>query len=309
LIENKQSKCVGLVIPTLNAGGSWTASLTEVGRQSLTPGRVLVIDSESTDRTVEIAESAGFEVKRIERSQFNHGGTRQWAVEYLSDCEIILFLTQDAIPASADAFAEIVRCFDDPGVAMAYGRQLPRAGATSIESHSREFNYGPVSVKKDERAAKSLGSKVFFCSNSFAAYRRPVLLLLGGFRRDLILGEDMEFAARAIEAGHANMYCATARVYHSHDYTVGQVLRRYFDIGTFDEKNAWMRKLFGSHGGEGVRFVGSELRYVASRSPREVPRSLLQITAKLIGYRLGRIERLIPKAVKRRLSMFPGFWK
>lgn len=308
LIEKKQSKRVGLVIPTLNAGKNWTASLAEVERQSLTPGRVLIIDSESTDRTVEIAESAGFEVKRIGRSQFNHGGTRQWAVEYLSDCEIILFLTQDAIPASSDAFAEIVGCFDDPEVAVAYGRQLPHSGATPMESHSREFNYGSVSVKKDAKAAASLGAKVFFCSNSFAAYRRSVLLALGGFRRDLILGEDMEFAARAIKAGYANMYCATARVFHSHDYSLRQVFRRYFDIGVFDEKNAWMHELFGSHGGEGARFVTSELRYVALRSPLEIPRSLLQTAAKFLGYRLGRIERLLPRIVKRKLSMLPGYW-
>jgi GT2 family glycosyltransferase len=308
LIEKEQSKRVGLVIPTLNAGKRWMATLSAVEGQSLVPGRNLIIDSESTDQTAGIAESAGFEVKTIRRSQFNHGGTRQWAAEYLSECEIILFLTQDAIPVSSNAFAEIVACFDDPTVAVAYGRQLPHQGATPIESHSRIFNYGPESVKKDSAAAKSLGPKVFFCSNSFSAYRRSTLLDLGGFRQDLILGEDMEFAARAIKAGYANMYCATACVFHSHDYTVWQVLQRYFDIGVFDETNAWMRELFGSHSGEGARFVTSELRYVASRSPFELPRSLLHTAAKVAGYRLGRIERLMPRVIKRRLSMLPAYW-
>jgi rhamnosyltransferase len=282
--------------------------LEAINAQSVKPCRLLVIDSASTDETPSLAQDAGFEVVRIERSQFNHGGTRQWAVEYLNDCEIILFVTQDAIPASSDTFAEIIKCFDDPAVAVAYGRQLPHSGATPIESHSREFNYGAVSIKKDALAATGMGAKVFFCSNSFAAYRRSVLIALGGFRRDLILGEDMEFAARAIKAGYANMYCATARVFHSHDYTLRQVLRRYFDIGVFDAKNAWMQELFGSHGGEGARFVTSELRYVALRSPLEIPRSLLQSAAKLLGYRLGRIERLMPRIVKRNLSMFPAFW-
>jgi GT2 family glycosyltransferase len=308
LTEKERPKRIGLVIPTLNAGERWVASLSAVEGQSLVPERILIIDSESTDQTVRTAESAGFEVKTIQRSQFNHGGTRQWAAEYLGGCEIILFLTQDAIPVSSNAFAEIVACFDDPKVAVAYGRQLPHQGATSIESHSRIFNYGPESIKKDSSAIERLGAKVFFCSNSFAAYRRTALLELGGFRPDLILGEDMEFAARAIRAGYANMYCATACVFHSHDYSVWQVLRRYFDIGVFDGRNAWMREVFGSHGSEGARFVTSELRYVASRSPIEIPKSLLQTAAKLLGYRLGRVERLMPRIVKRRLSMLPIFW-
>jgi rhamnosyltransferase len=308
LREKEQSKRIGLVIPTLNAGESWIASLNAVETQSLVPNRILIIDSESTDQTARIAESTGFEVKTIRRSEFNHGRTRQRAAEYLSECEIILFLTQDAIPVSSNAFAEIVACFDDPIVAVAYGRQLPHPGATPIESHSRIFNYGLESVKKDSTTVGRLGAKVFFCSNSFAAYRRSTLLELGGFRPDLILGEDMEFAARAIRAGYANMYCASACVFHSHDYSVLQVLRRYFDIGVFDGRNAWMRDFFGSHSSEGARFVTSELRFVASKSLIEIPRSLLHTAAKLLGYRLGRVERLMPRMVKRRLSMLPAFW-
>ncbi len=309
-MSNKRSiERVGLAIPTLNAGGRWSECLSAIASQSLTPQRLLVIDSASTDGTVDLARSAGFEVVRIERSEFNHGGTRQWAADYLSDCEIVVFLTQDAILAGADALAEIARCFDDPTVAVAYGRQLPHAGATPIESHARVYNYGAQTVRKDSSAAAQLGTKVFFCSNSFAAYRRSTLLQLGGFRRDLILGEDMELAARAIKAGYANVYCATAPVFHSHDYTAAEVFERYFDIGVFDEKNAWMREDYGSHAGEGLRFIASEIQYLAARASSQLPRALLQTAAKLIGYRLGRVERLFPRAIKRRISMQPGYWK
>jgi rhamnosyltransferase len=269
---------------------------------------LLNIDSASTDQTTALAQSAGFEVMRIQRSQFNHGGTRQWAAEYLSDCRVIVFLTQDAIPATCNALAEIVRCFDDPTVAVAYGRQLPHKGATPIESHARLFNYGERSLKKDAAAVRQMGTKVFFCSNSFAAYSRSILLALGGFRRDLILGEDMEFAARAIKAGYANVYCTDAQVYHSHDYTVTQTVERYFDIGVFDRRNSWMREQFGSHTGEGLRFILSELRYLANHAPSQIPRAVCQSAAKLLGYRLGRFERLLPIGLKRRLSMLPSYW-
>src|SRR6267154_577784 len=101
---------VGLVIPTLNAGDRWIECLASVRAQSLTPQRLLVVDSVSTDQSVVLAKEAGFEIVRIDRSEFNHGGTRQWAVEYLSDCEMVIFLTQDAILASTESISEIVRC-------------------------------------------------------------------------------------------------------------------------------------------------------------------------------------------------------
>jgi rhamnosyltransferase len=309
LINTEKVLKVGLVIPTLNAGARWILCLDAIKSQSMQPQRLLVVDSESIDRTTAIAHSAGFEIVRITRSQFNHGGTRQWAVEYLSDCNIIVFLTQDAIAAARDTLAEIVHCFDDPTVAVAYGRQLPHLGATPIESHARIFNYGPQTLKKNTAAAKHLGTKAFFCSNSFAAYSRSILLDLGGFRRDLILGEDMEFAARAIKAGYSNVYCATAPVYHSHDYTLAQIVERYFDLGVFDEKNPWMREQFGSHRGEGLRFIASELRYLAMNAPLEIPRALIQTAGKLVGYRLGRLESLLPMVLKRKLSMLPSYWR
>jgi len=308
-MKSVTSSRVGLVIPTYNAGIHWSDCLQRVRDQSLRPDRLLDIDSGSTDRTTALAESAGFEIIPIVQSEFNHGGTRQWAVEYLRDCDIIVFLTQDAILADSTSLAEIVRCFEDPTVVVAYGRQLPRAGATPIEAHARLFNYSGQSQKKDASAAQALKSKAFFCSNSFAAYRRSALIDLGGFRRDLILGEDMEFAARAILAGHANLYCATAPVFHSHDYTIGQIVARYFDIGVFDRRNPWMRERFGSHKGEGLRFIRSELRYLGRHAPLQIPRAVLQTCAKLAGYRLGRLERVLPTAMKQKLSMLPSYWR
>jgi rhamnosyltransferase len=299
---------VGLAIPTLNAGSRWADCLGSINRQSFLPQRLLVLDSESTDETASLAKSAGFEVLRIERSQFNHGGTRQQAVEHLSDCEIVIFLTQDAILADEGSFAQIVSCFDDPRVALAYGRQVPHVGATAIESHARVFNYGAQSLEKNAQSIAQFGTKVFFCSNSFAAYRRKLLMDLGGFRRDLILGEDMDLAARAISAGYTNRYCAGAVVYHSHDYTIEQTLSRYFDIGVFDASNAWLREQFGSHSGEGRRFVISELRYLAKRAPAMIPIAVLQTAAKFIGYKLGRSERLLPISLKKKMSTMPAYW-
>lgn len=298
----------GIVIPTLNAGKFWPACLAAIGSQSEKPHRRLVIDSSSTDETTQLALEAGFEVVVIARSDFNHGRTRQWAADYLSDCDIIVYLTQDAILAEGATLAEIVRCFDDPAVALAYGRQIPHLNATAIEVHARIFNYGEQTLKKNRELAEQLGSKLFFCSNSFAAYRRSILLELGGFKSDLILGEDMEFAARAIAAGYTSVYCASAPVFHSHDYSFWQVFARYFDIGVFDAAHSWMREQFGSHSGEGMRYIASELSYLGRHAPLQIPRAMFQVLAKLTGYRFGRWQRILPRSIKRKISMMPSYW-
>jgi rhamnosyltransferase len=300
---------VGLVVPTLNAGARWESCLGAILQQSLKPHRRLVIDSTSSDQTADQARCSGLEVIQIPRKDFSHGGTRQWAVEYLSDCDVVIFLTQDAILATADSLKELVGCFEDSDVAVAYGRQLPHQGATAIEAHARIFNYGGQSLRKNLATVPTMGAKVYFCSNSFAAYRRSILMALGGFRRDLILGEDAEYAARAIKAGHSNAYCATAVAYHSHNYNVWEIFWRYFDTGVFHARCPWMREEFGSYGGEGVRFVKSELRYLAAHAPLQIPRALLHTAAKYVGYKLGRQEKIIPNGLKAWLSMTPGYWQ
>lgn len=300
---------IGVVVPTLNAGELGRACFAAVAEQSCSVRRRLVIDSASTDTTVAQARDAGFEVMSIARADFNHGGTRQFAAEILADCDIIVFLTQDAVLVNRDALAELVGCFDAPRVALAYGRQLPHKEATPIEAHARIFSYGSETQINDLAAIPRRGAKAFFCSNSFAAYRRSILFELGGFRRDLILGEDAEFAARAIKAGYVSVYCATAQVRHSHNYTISEIFWRYFDTGVFHARNPWMREEFGSYGGEGIRFVLSELQFLAKRAPLQIPRALAQTLAKITGYQLGRREKIIPKRFKPWLSMTPGYWR
>jgi rhamnosyltransferase len=100
---------VGVVVPTLNAGVRWQACLAAIAEQSCPVRRRLVIESASTDSTVAQARAAGFDIIEIKRADFSHGGTRQLAVDTLQDWEIVVFLTQDAVMANAEALAELVR--------------------------------------------------------------------------------------------------------------------------------------------------------------------------------------------------------
>jgi rhamnosyltransferase len=282
--------------------------VTALKAQTLRPSRFLVIDSGSSDDTVARFSDAGAQIHSIPPSEFDHGGTRQLAVDMLPDAEFVIFLTQDAVPAHPEAFANLVRAFDAARAGIAFGRQLPAPGAKPIAAHARLFNYPGESYVRSLSDARRYGVKTSFCSNSFAAYRRAALMEAGGFRSGLILSEDSVAAAAILAAGWTLRYVADARVYHSHDYTSTQEFRRYFDIGVLHATADGLVERFGGPEGEGRRFVISELSYLLRNGPAFIPLALVRTVSKYVAYRLGHIERHLPQGLKRRISMNSRYW-
>ena len=303
-----QTTTVAVVIPTLNAAKMWPEFHRALAAQSLRTKRILVVDSSSVDGTPELVRAAGYEVISIPRANFNHGGTRQLAVDLLEDVEAIVFLTQDAVLANSESLLKLVASLKDRQVGAAYGRQLPRPGATPIEAHARLFNYPPAPQVRDLSSRNHLGFKSVFISNSFAAYRRDALVSVGGFPDDVIFGEDTITAAKLLKSGWKIAYVADSAAHHSHSYTCSQEFKRYFDIGVLHSREPWLLHEFGQAGSEGRRFVLSELSYLWPRYWWLIPSAFIRTLLKLLGYRLGRRERRLKSSTKRRLSMQPSFW-
>lgn len=300
---------VAIIVPTLNAADLWDRWVQGMRMQTFVPDQVLIVDSSSTDGTDKRAVAEGYRVHKIARKDFNHGGTRQLAIDLLDDIDIAVFLTQDAMLVSPDSIGNIVRSFEAADVGMAYGRQLPRRVAGPIESHARLFNYPAESRYQSAEDIPRLGLKAAFTSNSFAAYRVAALKEVGGFPANVIVSEDMHVAARMIVAGWRVHYNADAVVEHSHGYTPFQEFQRYFDVGAFHAREDWVMGRFGAPNGEGLRFVLSEWRYLGLRHWYLLPSSVLRTAMKLVGYRLGLKEARLPMGVKRRISMQKAFWK
>ncbi|TYL43862.1 MULTISPECIES: glycosyltransferase family 2 protein [Dickeya] len=303
---------VNFVVPVYNGGKIWeqcAAALHDcLVAEQLSPQQVLVIDSSSRDNSRDVAARYGFRCRTITSAEFNHGGTRNLGVE-MSDGDVVVFLTQDAIP-QADFIRKIVSAFDDEQVAVAYGRQLPHDDANPLARHARGFNYSTRSYVMGISDKPLYGIKTVFTSNSFAAYRAKVFRRLGGFPSDTILSEDMYLAALAVLAGYRVAYVAEAAVKHSHNYTPVEEFKRYFDIGVFHCDEKWIREEFGGAGGEGTRFIFSELRYLMKENHyRWIPRACVHNALKIAGYKLGQHYQKIPQGLIRKLSMHKRFWQ
>jgi len=276
-----------LIIPTWNAAPHWHALEEGIRRQSVLPDKVIIIDSSSTDDTVARAKNAGFLVVEIPHDEFTHGGSRQTAALCAPTADLLIYLTQDAVPLGTEAFRHIVSAFRDHAIGAAFGRQLPRPGASVIEAHARLFNYPPVSQLRSWHSRAQLGFKSIFFSNTFGAYRRQALMSIGGFSPEADFGEDTLAVAHLHLAGWKTAYVAEALVQHSHSYSIGAEFRRYIQVGTLHRRERWLVEQFGAVGGEGWRFVVSELRYVSKHAPLQLPAALLRTAMRYVAYQVG----------------------
>lgn len=302
---------LALIIPTLNGGELFKKVVQGLARQTVRPDVWLIIDSGSTDDTLSTAAAAGARRHCIAKKDFNHGATRNLAIS-LVKADIYLFMTQDALPAGPHTLERLLGAFGlDPKVGLVYARQLPRPGAGPIEAFSRFFSYPEDSQLKKRADKVRLGLRTVHCSNACAAYRRDVLTAMGGFPENVIMCEDVYVAAKIINLGYKVAYAAEALVYHSHDYSVWQEFKRYFDNGVFyGSRERWITEEYGRTGKEGLRFFHQGCHFLKETGQSKlIPEWVIRTLVKGCGYYLGAKERYLPLPIKRQLSMHKAYWQ
>jgi len=298
-----------VVILTYNSERRLPALFDGIAKQTRQPDEIIVMDSNSWDSSRQIAEDQGARVYVHGSRKFNHGGTRRWASQE-TDADFLIYLTDDAVPADPFSFANIIDALDgEPDAGMAFGRQLPHPEAGALGRHHRLFNYPADSKVKRLVDAKTMGIKTCYASDSFSAYRRDRLIEVGGFPENLVSCEDVFVSARLLLSGYAVVYAGNARVFHSHDYTISDEFRRYFDLGAFFSMNPWVMQNFGGASGEGVKFVRSQILFLLRSGKWHLLfKAVAAMFAKFIGFNVGLRQRHLPSSVKRKLGMYGAYW-
>lgn len=279
---------ISVVVPTLNAEHEINGLLDTLERQSIQPIEILIVDSASEDKTIELVRKhKGVRLLKIDRQDFNHGGTRDMALRESSG-DFVCFLTQDAVPVSDDYLKRLVcPMVEDSNIALVSGRQLPKADARRFEQLVRCFNYPDSPSVRSKGDLEKLGIKTFFASDACSAYRRTAYLECGGFDH-VNTNEDMLMAAKFIASGMKVAYEPRAEVYHSHNLTPSQQFARNRAVGFFLETHAddLMQASEIGEGGRLVRSVSSQL--LREGNFGELVAFGVDCCARLLGNRAGR---------------------
>lgn len=194
------------------------------------PTEVLVIDSGSTDRTLDIV-TAHPEVRlhSISNSEFGHGRTRDLAAR-LAGTDYVAYLTHDAVPIGEGWLGAILEpMLDDERIVAVMGKQVPRPGCAPILRYEIEWLFrslGPdfgISVFRDDGALEGTAERqaAGFYSDVNSAARRDILTGPVPYR-DVPYAEDQLFGRDLIERGYRKAYAPKAIVEHSNDLTLAE---------------------------------------------------------------------------------------
>lgn len=283
-IESKK-----IIIPTYNAGSKFKKVLDSLKSQvDVNTSDVMIVDSSSTDRTQELVKSYGYELITIPKSEFGHGKTRKMAADLAGDVDILIYMTQDALPYDEYAIKNICEYFSkELKLAAVYGRQIPYAETDIFGTHARIFNYPEESYIREFADKTKYGIKTAFFSDTFGAYRKDVMDKLGGFP-DVQFGEDTCMVGKMLLEGYKIGYCSDAKVYHSHTFTIMEEYQRCKEIGKFHRQQPWLLEQFGRAEGEGIRFVKAQVKYLLFLGKWYlIPELIVRNCIKLLAYKVG----------------------
>ena len=212
-----------------------------------------VIDSGSSDGTWEFLQKTAetfpvpVALERIHSVEFDHGDTRN-LLAARSRGEIMVFLTQDAIPSGTDWLERFVANFEDAEVGAAYARNVPRPDADPLTKIFSEGDMGYTAGRRelrlppaDEYAAMGPHERrVLYNFNDVASAFRRELWRRHPFPRTPF-GEDILMARAFLEAGYTVVYDDAAVVEHSHDYDASEIRSRTAVDAEFNAE--WLDRL------------------------------------------------------------------
>ena len=305
----KMNKSVDIIIPTYRPDESVVYLMKKLLKQTYPIHEIHIIDTETGIFPKELKNlSDKIRISKIKPEQFDHGGTRHEGAMQ-SHTDIIVYMTQDAMPVNEYLVEELVKAFDNEKIAAAYARQLPNSKCNVIERYTRAFNYPEQSRIKSLKDLETLGIKTYFCSDVCAAYRKSVYESLGGFEEKTIFNEDMIMAAKIIQSGGLVKYVAEAKVIHSHNYNCKQQFQRNFDLAVSQVEHPEVFQNIKSES-EGMRLVKNTMIYLIKiKKPWLIIKLILQSGFKYMGYCLGKKYGQLPMWLIKKCTMNQRYWE
>lgn len=178
---------------------------------------IILVDSGSTDRTIEIAESFGARVVHIKKSDFTFGRSLNYGCEAASG-QFLVFISAHCIPASEDWLIDLIRPLEEGVCDYSYGRQIGH----EVTQYSERQIFAQYFPDYDK-----LPQEGFFANNANSAISKE-LWQRYKFDEEATGLEDMVLAKQLVRDGLQVGYVGSAPVIHIHEETLSQTQRRYY---------------------------------------------------------------------------------
>jgi rhamnosyltransferase len=274
-----------ILIPTYQPGAGFTRVLERIAAQRVGfPYEVVIVDSTSCPEDVARIRSYPVRFQQIPTAEFGHGRTRNLLAS-LAKGDVLLYLSQDAEPASEFWMSRLLEPVRDVRVAGAYARQIPRSSADPLMRFFLERTYGPEPVWRRLSGSTGVCIDDIFFSNVSSAIRHDVWEK-HPFRDQVIMSEDQYWAFDVLSAGYDLAYVPEAQVYHSHNYSLPNLFRRNWQSG------ASLRGLIADSPAaiaqKGASYILDQARFLMREgSAHWLPYMLVYEATKAAGFSIG----------------------
>jgi rhamnosyltransferase len=292
---------VALLIRCLNEEAHIGRLLAGAFSQTLPPDEVIVVDSGSTDATLEIAQSfPRVRVSHIAPREFSFGRAINRGMQ-VATADIVVLASAHVYPTRTTWLEELTRPFADDRLVLSYGRQVGDE-RTSFSEHQVLRKWFPDHSEPDQPHP--------FCNNANAAVRRA-WWVGQPYDEELTGLEDLDWAKKAIAAGKKIAYVASAPVAHVHQESFRTVVNRY------RREAIALKRIYPGHElglGEAVTLAAGNMAadaYHAARSGElsELPEIIKFRMAQFLGGYLGHRQRgEVTDALKKRFYYPKKFW-
>jgi len=178
---------------------------------------IILVDSGSTDRTVDLAQSHDCRIVHIPKSEFTFGRSLNLGCEAALG-DVLVFISAHCVPAHNNWLRNLVSPLVNGEAEYSYGKQIGHE-VTRFSEHQIFAQYFPDQSK--------LSTVDFFANNANSALLKSVWRK-HKFDENVTGLEDMVLGKEIVRNGGAISYVADAPVIHIHEESFSQVKRRYY---------------------------------------------------------------------------------
>ena len=209
---------VSIIMRSYNEGWALKDTLPAMQSQEFKNWELIVIDSGSTDGSVEMIRAANPKhFIQIKKEKYNPSRVMNHGMQ-LARSEFGIFLNADATPQNNQWLRPLVNALQDPQVAASFGRQIPRPDCEAVFACDYDRCFGP----KRETAEWD-----HFFSMVSSGIRKDIWSKRG-FLEKMQYSEDDEYTRWCRAQGYKIIYCEDSVVMHSHNYTPAQAYKRIY---------------------------------------------------------------------------------